>query len=372
MQINVKNGVAHPDKAVSSILVRRELPPRTKRVRLGMVGLNFGRHIVDDLLRRPALDHIELAAVCDLDAARTAVVTKRHGVRAAANLEELLADPGIEAIGLFTSPVERAKLIRQIIRAGKHVMTTKPFELDAQAASEVLEEARQLGRIVHLNSPSTVLPSDLQQVLSWQKQYNLGRPIACRREVWAPYRESADGTWYDDPALCPVAPIFRLGIHLINDLVRLFGEAEMVQVMHNRLFTQRPTPDNAQLSILFRNGVMASLFASFCVDDGQFYSNSMTLNYERGTIYRNPGPRLYGQAHALPCMKLVAKTGVEQTVIDEIEPSDNSGGYQWDVFQRAIRGEHIAGAITPSQIVAGIKIINAMARAEQSGGSERV
>jgi predicted dehydrogenase len=337
-----------------------------------MVGLNFGRHIVEDLRRQPAVDHIELAAVCDLNTTLSAEVSKRHGVPISASLEEMLDDPSIEAIGLFTSPVGRAALIRQIIRAGKDVITTKPFELNAHAAADVLEEAEQLGRVVHMNSPSPLVASDVRQVQQWQAQYNLGKPVACRREVWAPYRESSDGSWYDDPALCPVAPIFRLGIYLINDLVRLFGEAETVQVMHNRLFTQRPTPDNAQLGILFRNGVMASIFASFCVDDGQFYSNSMILNFERGTIYRNPGPLPYGRAHARPCMAMVARTGVEQTVIAEVEPGDNSGTYQWDIFQRAVRGEVLAGVVTPAQIVEGIKIINAMARAEQSGRSERV
>jgi len=143
-------------------------------------------------------------------------------------------------------------------------------------------------------------------------------------------------------------------------------------VMHSRLFTGRPTPDNAQLCVAFRNGVMASIFASFCIDDGQFYSNSMVLNYERGTIYRNAGSRPFAEHHRHPVMSVVAKSGTEKTVIEEAHPQESSGRYQWEIFHRAVRGETIPDAVTPAQIVAGIRIINAMARAERSGASEQV
>ena len=360
------------DLSSSDVQDRIAPPTDLSPVRIAVVGLNFGGHIVDDLLRKPASDYCKLTTVCDLDASRANSAAARAGVPACTDLDELLADPTLEAIGLFTGPAGRAKLIRRIIRAGKHVMTTKPFERDVAAALEVLQEAGGLGRVVHLNSPSPVLPADLRQVLLWQEKYQLGRPVACRREVWASYREQADGNWYDNPELCPVAPIFRLGIYLINDMVQLLGEPETVQVMHSRLFTGRPTPDNAQLSIRFKNGVLGSVFASFCIDDGQFYSNSMVLNYQNGTIYRNMEPVLYGQGHALPHMSVVAKTGKEQTIIERAEPQDSSGAYQWRAFHQAIRTGSLANATTPTQIVAGIKIINAMARAEKSGSEERV
>jgi predicted dehydrogenase len=347
------------------------LKPTDAPVRIAVVGLNFGRYMVDELLGEPARQHCQLMAVCDTDAARTARVVEKTGLPAHSRLEDLLADPSVEAIGLFCGPVGRAKLIRQIIRAGKHVMTTKPFELDAVAARDVLEEARQLGRVVHLNSPSPLPASDLRQVQLWQQELELGRPIACRRDVWASYREQADGSWYDDPTLCPVAPIFRLGIYLINDMVRLFGAVEAVQVMHSRLLTGRPTPDTAQLSLRFANGMLGNIFASFSVGDGQFYGNSMVINYENGTIYRNVGPAAYGPAHRRRIqMSVVA--GHPKMVTDQAEPKDASGEYQWDAFQHAVRRGIALDVPTSDLVVAGIKVINAMARAERSGVTEKV
>jgi predicted dehydrogenase len=147
-------------------------------------------------------------------------------------------------------------------------MTTKPLELDASAALSVLREAREMGRVIHLNSPAPVLPMDISQIMEWQSAYKLGNPVGCRADVWASYTEQADGSWYDDPERCPVAPIFRLGIYLINDLIAIFGEPEEVQVFASRIATGRPTPDTAQLGIRFANGGLANIFSSFCVRDG--------------------------------------------------------------------------------------------------------
>jgi predicted dehydrogenase len=342
------------------------------RIKIAIVGLNFGSHIIGLLRDPPVRELFEIVAVCDIDQTRAREVALKIGARPTFDLEQVISDPAIEAIGLFTGPAGRGDLIFRIVRAGKHVITTKPFEVDPNKAADVLAEAHRLGRTVHLNSPSPLLSADLLQVRAWQAKFNLGRAVACRRAVWATYREQADGTWYDDPEKCPVAPILRLGIYCVNDMVRLLGEAEKVTVLRSRLFTGRPTPDNAELGILFKNGTIGSVFASFCIDDGQYYSNSMTLNFENGTIYRNTSPQEFGKAARQTHMSVAAKDGPKRTVIEHADIEEGSGHYQWDAFARAVRGEALPNEVTPREIVAGLKILAAMARADKSGNVELV
>jgi predicted dehydrogenase len=342
------------------------------RIKLGIVGLNFGRHIVDAVTTGRPREIIELAEVCDRDHARADAVADPLGIKTCYTLDELLANRSLDAIGVFTGPVGRAEVIRRVIRAGKHVITTKPFEVDPDAALDVLQEARSLHRAVHLNSPTPLLPGNLRQVLDWREQFDLGRPIACRRDVWASYREKADGSWMDDPETCPVAPIFRLGIYMINDLVRLFGECESVQVTQSRIFTGRPTADNAQLTMQFHSGAIATVFASFCVDDGAPYGNAMVLNYERGTIYQNVAPASSHLSGNTRAMTLVMNDGSGRPCSRHITPDDASGGYQWDAFVRAVRGERLVGEVLPQEIVAGLRVVQAMKRASVSGATERV
>lgn len=340
-------------------------------VKIGFVGLGFGAVVAEHLLAGPDRTFFTLAAVCDQDAAKAAAVASRFSVKGCSSLDELLADDEIAVIGLFSGPVGRAGLIRRVIRAGKDVMTTKPFELDPVAARQVLEEAQALGRTIHLNSPPAESPDYLARIKCWREDYDLGRPISCRAEMLVSYREKADGRWLDDPALCPVAPIFRLGIYSINDLAWLFGPVSAVQVLASRLFTERPTADNAQLGLMFANGAVGSVHASFCVDNGQHYANSLTLNYERGTIYRNVFPVGYGEAENSSRLSLVAAQPGGGLLREEWESPGMSGRYPWEALHAAVTGRRRV-AMPIDGIVRGIEVIAAMIRSERSGQTEPV
>ena len=341
------------------------------KLNIGIVGLNFGREIIArELITGPAQPYFELAAVCDLVVGKADQAAKQYRVKAYYDIDSLLTDPNIPVIGLYAGPVGRAALIRRIIRAGKDVMTAKPFETDPDAALDVLIEARRLGMVVHLNSPSSLFTDDLQQIQDWRNEYNLGRPIACRADTWGSYREKPDGSWYDDPDQCPVAPIFRIGIYTINDIVRFFGEPEAVQVMHSRILTERPTPDNAQLNIRFKNGAIASVFASLCVDDREFWKASLVMNFESGTVYRNAGPVSDGASRS--DMAVVYRVGEKEKGVERVRLEGRSGEYQWEIFHRAVAGEKLEGEVTLEEIVAGLRVIRTMRRTQVSGKTEAI
>jgi predicted dehydrogenase len=271
----------------------------------------------------------------------------------------------------MTGPFGRAELIRRAVQAGKHVMTTKPIEVDPDAALKVLNFAQSRGCVVHLNSPTPLPSPDIQQIQRWRDDLALGRPVAARADIWASYREAADGSWYDDPVKCPVAPIFRLGIYLINDLIRLIGKPVAVSVMSSRLLTGRPTSDNAQLSLQFENGAVANIFASFCVNDAQWWRSSLTLNFENGTVYRNVGPCESPEPRWNPELAVVVNRNGSPETRRTIACGSNED-YQWQSFYRAITGDSLPGAITSEQTVMALRVIRAMALAEISGSTEPV
>ena len=340
-----------------------------EKIPLGIVGLNVGGWLARSLRDPPAGDYVDFAAVCDVDREKADRIGAKHGVKIYYRLDDLLADKEIPAVGLFTNPNGRSELIRKAIRAGKDVIATKPFDLDPDAAGDVLAEAARLGRVVHTNSPAPLPAGPLKVVKEWETKYDLGRPVGCRRERWTHKREVPSGTWLDDPEQCPAAPITRVGIYLINDLVRLLGPAEKVHVMTSRIFTERPTPDNAELSILYKNKAIANLFVSFCVGDGQSLKETMTLNYDRGTVYYN-----HGCMGDLPPtnMSIAALDKDDQPAGERIQVSESSHGYQWEAFHRAVNGEKLDGEVTPDQIVEGVKVLAAVARSAKSGRAEMV
>lgn len=329
-----------------------------KPVKLGLVGLHFGKLMIEDMQKPENRKYVEIAALCDRDEPLAKRLSAEYGIQKYhTSLESLLADPEIEAVGLFTGPEGRAKLIDQILDAGRDVLTTKPFERSAEEARRILQKARSLGRIIHLNCPTPTPPADIKQIDEWIAQYHLGRPIGYRAMTWCSYREQPDGSWYDDPARCPAAPIFRLGIYLINDISRYFGEVETLQLLQSRLFTGRPTADNAQLSLLHKNGAIGSIYASFCVNDRRSYLHALELNFENGTVFRNTGADAVNGKIKLD----LAASAPEGGFVREHREFDAAvGDYQYDQFYKAVRGEILENPTSDSQIINGIKILEWM------------
>jgi len=327
------------------------------RIRIVLVGLNFGQWMLEHEIRSgKGKETVELVGVCDLDRDKAAQVAAREDVPHYVRYEDVLADPRVEAVLLMTGPVGRASLVEAAVDAGKHVMTTKPFDLSSSETLRVLRKAAAADLAVHMNSPAPMLPEDLKAILAWRDRYDLGRPVSFRASTYCSYREAADGSWYDDPLRCPVAPVFRLGIYLLNDLVRLVSPVRTVQVLQSRLFTGRPTPDNAQLGLLCEDGEIGSVSSSFCIDDRQPYRCTLELNFERGTVYRNQGPRPQAERDILLELSAAGPSG---QVLDSLRIPE-SGGYPWEAFRQRVRGERRQQDLTPEQAASAVRILERM------------
>jgi predicted dehydrogenase len=348
---------------------RRASPDReVKPVQLAIVGANFGAGIARTLVRENRF--MRVTAVCDMDEEKAKRLGIELGVPSHSSLEGMLNDRSVEAVALFTPPCGRAKLVERVIETDRHVITTKPFEFDSTAAEAVLGEARRRELAVHMNSPAPIPSEDIARIKIWEREQNLGAPIAMRAATWANYREHPNGSWYDDPASCPAAPICRLGIYFLNDFAALMGEPKRVHVMQSRIFTGRRTADNAQISIEFGSGALANIFASFCIGDGKPWPDCVTLNYERGTIERwmerTGDLDMSGDRAVLELQTPEAKTRFET------RPGAFAGWYDWEAFHDAIRGGNGVPLQNAEQVLYGVRLLDAMSRSAASGLPEMV
>lgn len=330
------------------------------RIPIAVVGLSFGKYILKCLKEKPARDLFRLVAVCDVRQEVADEVGEELGVRVFYSLEDLLRDTEIQVVGLFTGPAGRAELIRQIIHSGRDVLTTKPFELNYTDTEIILNEARSLERVIHLNSPSPEPTEELAQIHRWREENDLGRLVAARADVWVSYFEQSDGSWMDDPRNCPGGPMMRLGIYLINDLVSLAGTPEEILLRTSRMRTGRPTADNAILTMTFASGCLGSIYASFCVEDGDHYSNGMSLQFERGSIYRNIGVARNQTGFDKSLVSLVRRGPAGHRIVEDRAFGECSGVYQWQALYDAVQGGESISREYMDNILAGVKVIEAM------------
>ncbi|MGW6560519.1 Gfo/Idh/MocA family protein [Streptomyces hydrogenans] len=94
---------------------------------------------------------IELAAVASRDPAKAARFAERFGCAAAAGYEELLDDPGIEAVYLPLPTGLHERWAERALAAGKHVLAEKPLTTSERATARLYDTARAAGLVLMEN-----------------------------------------------------------------------------------------------------------------------------------------------------------------------------------------------------------------------------
>jgi predicted dehydrogenase len=112
-------------------------------VRWGILSTSgFARSKVLPALRR--CDHVELAAIASRDLARARAVAAEFAIpNAYGSYDELLADPGVDAVYIPLPNHLHVPWSIKALEAGKHVLCEKPIATTAGDAQRLLEAARQ-------------------------------------------------------------------------------------------------------------------------------------------------------------------------------------------------------------------------------------
>ena len=86
---------------------------------------------------------LEYALVCDRNEERLAIARQAFpGVSTCTELSEIEEDPEIDVVIVSTPPDTHATISRQMLRAGKHVVSEKPFCLTTAEADELIQLAQ--------------------------------------------------------------------------------------------------------------------------------------------------------------------------------------------------------------------------------------
>ena len=132
-----------------------------KNWRLGILGMGEGRSLMAAALAEPGW---ELVNICDLNEDLCRERMREFGFdRFTAEYQEMLVDPSIDVIGIYTPDQMHREHILQTLRAGKHVICTKPLMVSLDGARELLEAQRLSGKTVFVGQSSRFYETAMRQ-----------------------------------------------------------------------------------------------------------------------------------------------------------------------------------------------------------------
>ena len=108
-----------------------------------------------------SMEKSELIAVCDIDPEAAARVAKKHGVKAFTDLDEMLKEPGIDAIDVVTSGSHRTPAVKAA-EAGRHVMVEVPFAVSLDECDDMIDAAEKAGVNLMYAQTHRFMPSNLR------------------------------------------------------------------------------------------------------------------------------------------------------------------------------------------------------------------
>src|SRR5579863_8081356 len=117
-----------------------EQAARVAMIGYGAIGFEHGTAIRN-------VPGLEYALVCDRNEARLAVAREAFpGVRTCTDMDEVINDPTIDLVIISTPPNTHAEITMQMLHAGKHVVSEKPFCLTSSEADAMIQLAQERQR----------------------------------------------------------------------------------------------------------------------------------------------------------------------------------------------------------------------------------
>jgi len=116
-------------------------------INIAIIGYGYwGPNLVRNFSELP---NAKVVAVADLDKSRLEVVARRYPtVRATTDIQEILADSGIDAVAVATPVNTHFQLGMAVLKAGKHLWLEKPMTETSLQARKLVDEAERRKRVL--------------------------------------------------------------------------------------------------------------------------------------------------------------------------------------------------------------------------------
>jgi predicted dehydrogenase len=279
---------------------------------------------------------------------QTQEFARQHGIPLSSELDEVLADPKVEAVVLATPHSLHADQIVAAARAGKHVFCEKPLSLKRADAQRAVKACLDAKRVIAVGQNKRFWPSmaALRGVVAGGA---LGEVMHIEGHYSNENSSNFFAGWRDNPAETPGAGMTGTGIHILDAFVSMAGPVAEVSAQFAAMRGGHDPRDTISVLFRFKNGMSGTLGA---VRPSPFYwrvhafgdQGSAEALGETETIVRCAGAPVERKTYA---------------AVDSLRA-------EFDAFAQAVAG----GApypITPAEMTATIAAFEAIIESIASG-----
>jgi UDP-N-acetylglucosamine 3-dehydrogenase len=222
----------------------------------------------------------EIVGVCDLLKDRAEEAAEEFGGRAYTNTVSLFQNEEVDAVSVCSAGAQNGSHhlmpVMQCFNAGKHVLCEKPLSNQLNEARAMVAKAKDAGVYFGCDLNHRFTPQ-AATAKKWVEEGRLGRLLLMNMTLWID-NPNDRSEWVHMRALHPHS----------FDVTRFYcGKAVKVQAFFNRAPKddgpegKRVCWSNAQVNVLFENGVVGHLTGS--------YDANMKLNFERCEVMGSEG-----------------------------------------------------------------------------------
>ncbi len=213
---------------------------------LGFVGLGWlGESLLKELPHTPSL-RVKAVQDARLDLAE-AFAQRFASPWFGDRFEDLLDQPGVDAVVICTPNSLHVGQAQAALRAGKHVLVQKPLALSHAEAQATVEMARRLERLLFVDYTYRFV--DTMRV--FRSVLDDAGSISSVRAVFHNiYGPGVEKAWFFDPKQSGGGALTDLGVHLLDLALWVLtpGEVRLVSAELSSA-QERPTEDSARLEL---------------------------------------------------------------------------------------------------------------------------
>ncbi|HEX5692890.1 MAG TPA: Gfo/Idh/MocA family oxidoreductase [Roseiflexaceae bacterium] len=222
--------------------------------------------------------HARLVRVYDANAGLAADLAATYGGTPAAALEEVLADPTVDAVYICVPHFLHKPIALQAATAGKHVFVEKPLGVSPDEAQAIVEGCRQAGVAcgvpflvrcapAYREARKLVESGAIGEITGFRVTYRGDKPAS----YWTGgYSGRASGDWRQNKATAGGGVMIMNTIHDLDAILWIAGlDVAHVQGVVGNIASPGDVEDRAQALLECTNGALGSLEAHAALPGGK-------------------------------------------------------------------------------------------------------